>query len=367
MLYFIRKILNVLKNLNYLTERRKITIAQLKAVDCNLTKDMKQVIIFLLVFVSVFSYADIVRRACFDIGSGSTKMVVADVDTVKHTIEIVYEENAKVDYKGDLEKSADNRFSDKILEQGLKVLNELAQKAHQKGAKQFAGVATAAFRTSDNGKEYLNQIEDKLGICVSLISQKEEAEMGFMAACQGEDNKDIAVWDIGGGSMQISCYNKDHEFKVYEGQFASNNMKSFLINLKQTANLNTPNPVGGKNAKAGLKYVKELARQIEPEIKEALKNAHIIGIGGVHYYSVCPQINKELNKHEKSYTVDDLKETLKKRYNKTDEELGGDYADTEVGNLILVLGYMKTLGIKQVQTKKINMAHGLLCYEKLWK
>lgn len=356
-----------MKNLTYLTERRKITIAQLKAVDCNLTKDMKQVIIFLLVFVSVFSYADTVRRACFDIGSGSTKMVVADVDTVKHSIEIVYEENAKVDYKGDLDNSTNNCFSSAILEQGLKVLNELAQKAHQKGAKQFAGVATAAFRTSDNGKEYLNQIEDKLGICVSLISQKEEAEMGFMAACQGEDNKDIAVWDIGGGSMQISCYDKNKEFQIYEGQFASNNMKTFLINLKEMPNLTTPNPVGKKDTIIALKHVKALANQIKPEMKEALKNAKVIGIGGVHYYSVCPQINKELNKKEKKYAVDELKETLKKRYNKTNEEIGGEYADTEVGNLILVLGYMKTLGIKEVQTKKINMAHGLLCYEKLWK
>jgi exopolyphosphatase/guanosine-5'-triphosphate,3'-diphosphate pyrophosphatase len=319
------------------------------------------IFIWTLIFISTFSSADVVRRACFDIGSGSTKLVVADVDTETKTVNVIFEEDAKVDYKEDLLLSADNTLSDSILRKGLGTLASLAIKAHKKGAVQFAGVGTDVFRTAKNGEEYLEEVYDKLGIMVKLITQEEEALLGYLAATQGESGKNFIVWDIGGSSMQIS-YQSD-KFYIYSGNFASVTMARYIIEKIQGhgPEVRTPNPVQVKEAEQACEYVASLAKEVEPEIKEAIKEATVIGIGGVHYYSVRNQVKKG-----KNYDIDSLFATLKAQCNKTDQQIGGEYANTEVGNLILVYGYMKELGIKTVKVKKINMAHALLMFPPLW-
>ena len=44
----------------------------------------------------------------------------------------------------------------------------------------------------------------------------------------------------------------------------------------------------------------------------------------------------------------------------SDDDIGHEYADTEVTNLILVLGVMEATGIRKVTPLDINLADGLL-------
>ena len=93
---------------------------------------------FLLSLSQSFAQAQIVRRAMFDIGSGSTKMVVADVDLHTGKIKIIYEQEQPVPYKMDLEQSTNHRFSEKVCNRGTLVLAKMKWQALQQGAKQFA-------------------------------------------------------------------------------------------------------------------------------------------------------------------------------------------------------------------------------------
>src|SRR5690606_8482321 len=75
----------------------------------------------------------VVRRAAFDVGSGTTRMKIADVNTCKQIIEnVIYEQQEKVDYKEDLVKSGD-RFSTDIQAAGLAVIQLLKNKALENG------------------------------------------------------------------------------------------------------------------------------------------------------------------------------------------------------------------------------------------
>jgi exopolyphosphatase/guanosine-5'-triphosphate,3'-diphosphate pyrophosphatase len=67
-------------------------------------------------------------------------------------------------------------------------------------------VATAAMRDADNGALFLERVRRELGIEVELIDGDREARYGFVGAVRGLPVDDGLVFDMGGGSMQVSSF-----------------------------------------------------------------------------------------------------------------------------------------------------------------
>ncbi|WP_372369690.1 Ppx/GppA phosphatase family protein [Candidatus Uabimicrobium sp. HlEnr_7] len=326
---------------------------------------MKNIVLTLTVFVSLlYAEENWVRRAAFDIGSGSTKMVVADVDVNSSAIKIIHTQDEKVDYQQDLETS--ESFSQSVKDAGILALAKLKWIAVQKGATQFRAVATASFRNAKNGSEFAQFISKVLGINVTIISQKEEATLGFYGALAGENlqPQNAVVWDIGAGSMQIATI-VDKQYVIYEGKLASVTLANYIVKEIQKKEGNSPNPISQEEKNKAYDYARSVAKNIPQAIKDKIKNkeSKILGIGGVHYYSLRPRL-----KMGDEYGSDALAEAL--RYNgigKTDEQIGSKYASTETSNLILVEAFMHELGMKTVKPKKVNMANGVLIHSVMWE
>src|SRR4051812_4687601 len=118
---------------------------------------LRKIIIIAVPFV-VHAHDCIVRRAAFDIGSASTKLKVADVDTcLQKVVKVIYEEEQRVDFAQNLENSSTHSFNAEIQAQGVKTLIQLRKKAQDLGASEFAGVATAAFRDSKNSSDLIQK------------------------------------------------------------------------------------------------------------------------------------------------------------------------------------------------------------------
>lgn len=323
-----------------------------------------------LCILAVGLQAKPIRRAFFDIGSGTTRMIIADVDPRTSEVKIVHEESQAVDYKLDLEVNKSENFSQEIMDKGVLALARMKWLALEKQSRQFSGAATSAFRTAKNGAQFAQFITQVLGIKVAVISQEDEARLGFLAAVQGErtDIQDIVVWDLGGGSMQMVTADKKGKYSYYFGDIASVSFSTYIIekiqgkSLQQTA---SPNPIGKEDLPKAIKYAQSQARLVPDAVREKLKNPKtvVIGIGGVHYYSIRNQVKMK----GEEYTFEQVKDTTLIRTGKTDEEITGEYAKTEVSNLILVMGYMEELKIKTIKTKNINNAHGMLLSTEFWK
>lgn len=312
-----------------------------------------------------------VTRAAFDIGSGSIKLRVAKVDKCeKQVLKVIYSDRKKVGFKQALATS--KKFSKEIEQKGLEAIAELIAKAKSHKASEYAGVATAAFRESENGNEFINLVNKEFQLNAQIITQKQEAIIGFLGAkllsVYPED--EIIVWDIGGGSMQMVTLDENNTHVFYNGDLASLALKNFIIKDLKKLNLNstrTPNPMGEGIAKDAIQVAHNHAFQfVSPAIKKkVLKHPdRVIGIGGVHYYSMRSQLH--LNKGQ-TYSVDQVFEALKERQDMTDKQVGGQYADTDVSNLVLVYGYMRALGIKSVLPAEINLTDGLLVSNTFWK
>ncbi len=86
-------------------------------------------------------------------------------------------------------------------------------KAYQVSA--YAAYGTSAIRESENTAILLNQIEVRTGIHIEVLSNSEQRFLDYKSiALQGEGFQKIiengtAIVDIGGGSIQISLFDKD--------------------------------------------------------------------------------------------------------------------------------------------------------------
>jgi exopolyphosphatase / guanosine-5'-triphosphate,3'-diphosphate pyrophosphatase len=306
------------------------------------------------------------QRAAFDIGSATMKMKVANVDKCSQTvIRVIEQKEIKVPFAENTRQRLLNRD---IRDKGLEQLSVLKKEALAHGVRSFAGVATAAFRQADNTPQFLAEINEKTGINIRTISQDEEAILGYKAAMtQAPSTLDnIVVWDIGGNSMQIIVKDKDPHYRIYRGHLASISFKNQLLEKihHKTAWQKSPNPIGSRNLNAALDIATKAASEVPDELKSYIyqTGSTVIGIGGVHNQSIRKQIGKVT-----AYTQEDLMKAVKERVDWDDAQIGGPYADTNVSNLILVLGFMKELDIEEVQLVDVNLTDGILIDPSFWQ
>ncbi|WP_369788789.1 Ppx/GppA phosphatase family protein [Rouxiella sp. WC2420] len=307
-------------------------------------------------------------RAGIDMGSGTTKIQVSEVNICTKTLgKLLFSQDKPIGFNEDLAESTNNQLSPAIEQQGAAALKELVSAAQKYHPVRITGVATAVFRTAANGPQVIKQFNKQAHISLRVISQAQEAQLGFLSAKAALNNPkikdtDLLVWDIGGGSMQMTTYQQKNGVKmpeIYLGKLASVSLKDMVIQVlmdKDLKQVNSPNPLGPLAAEI-LRFVNFYARtHVNPQIVQAAKSKKVIGIGGVHGYSIKDQLHPTNNQ----YTVADLQRVAKDKVKLSDAQLSGDYRATDVTNLLLVEGFMQALNISDVTIVKANLIQGIL-------
>jgi len=202
-----------------------------------------------------------------------------------------------------------------------------------------------------------------------LVDQQTEGKIGYLSALSKEkiDGISLLVWDIGAESMQFSTVDNDYNVIVYHDKLGSSDFKNMVIEGVKGKNhkkIRTPNPIGKRGSYLAKKLAKVYGQiNIPVFIKKRASTMTVVGIGAVHSLSIKGLIGTKKD----TYSVKQLKKAIKKYQKFSDKKIGGDYASSDVTNLILSLGFMEALGIKEVKTIKLNMSHGILVSSKYWK
>jgi exopolyphosphatase/guanosine-5'-triphosphate,3'-diphosphate pyrophosphatase len=328
---------------------------------------MLRALLFIFICLPLSAKNCIQRRGAFDIGSGSTKIVVADVNTCKGTIDkILYEDSMKLEYEKSLENN--KGFFHKLdMLKGKLIIMGMLSKAKALGCNHFAGVATAAFRKAKNAKPFLQSLSS-LNLPVSIIDSSLEGRLAWFGAISKlrDIPAHLLTWDIGGGSMQMTAMS-NNRLITWSSTIASISFKNLVIQKllgKDPRIQQSPNPIQAATLLSSIEFVSEQTDNIPLPIKRILSqpDATVLGLGGVHYYSIRTQTGAE-----NFYTPEMVYETLMRRANLTDNQIGGPYASTEITNLALVYGIMKTMNIQNVIPVKVNLAHGLLLNPDCWE
>ncbi|MBX3021189.1 MAG: hypothetical protein KF799_05875 [Bdellovibrionales bacterium] len=331
-------------------------------------------------------------RAVFDVGSGSTKMNVSQVELCpdKTRVVRVLDDRSSMDVALEAGKDSSGRIPEKTIQALIGALKQLKDKAitlakelPKETGIEFSAAATHALRTAANKKQVTDRIET-LGIPVLVLTQEQEAIAGVSGVqglgCAG---KPILVWDVGGGSQQWTLLGLKPEFSGLP--LGAEGFKKKLISelglkreLKCEARGLTPNPIG----KASIKKAEEIASKEASALPAPLKAGDhcVIGIGGVHNKAIAAQIEKQWSQISKCACTKPGCKPQADSYNRRqlecladlladkddcDSTIKGPYSTTAVSNLYLVAGLMKAMKIDTVHTENVNMGHGLVLDQKL--
>jgi exopolyphosphatase/guanosine-5'-triphosphate,3'-diphosphate pyrophosphatase len=143
------------------------------------------------------------RVAVVDIGSNSTRLLVADVDGPRITHELERRSNVTRLGTG---VDADGRLRADAIERVFSTLEEYAAVIEQLAAEVKLAVLTSAVRDSENGEEFAEQVEERYGLIPHVLTGDEEAQLTFLGATserEAADAEPTLVIDIGGGSTEL--------------------------------------------------------------------------------------------------------------------------------------------------------------------
>ena len=140
------------------------------------------------------------RVAAVDIGTNSTRLLVADVEG-----ESVRELDRRLEITR-LGEGVDERRI--LLPQAIarvrNVLAEYRRAAEEAGAERTLAFATSAVRDAENGEAFLGEIEWSYAFKTRLLGGDEEALLTFRGVSAGRDvAPGTVVIDVGGGSTEL--------------------------------------------------------------------------------------------------------------------------------------------------------------------
>ncbi len=145
------------------------------------------------------------RIAVVDIGTNSTRLLVADVDAVAGTVREL-ERRSEVTRLG-VGLEASGRLSDEAMARVFATLDGYAAIMDAIGAIAVRrAVLTSATRDAQNGPQFSARVREDYGLDARTIPGEEEARLSFLGATSSRDpgsGEQIVVLDIGGGSTEF--------------------------------------------------------------------------------------------------------------------------------------------------------------------
>jgi exopolyphosphatase/guanosine-5'-triphosphate,3'-diphosphate pyrophosphatase len=142
-----------------------------------------------------------VRIAVADLGTNSTRLLIADVDSDGRLSK--FERHTAVTRLGE-GVDASGRLAPDAMERVCAALSRYRELADAAGAERSVAVATSAVREAENGQELAAHVRERLGFDIHVITGDEEARLTFSGATAGKPTTaETLVIDIGGGSTEL--------------------------------------------------------------------------------------------------------------------------------------------------------------------
>jgi len=143
-----------------------------------------------------------VRRACNDIGSNTTRLLVAEYGDDQ--LREVHQE--RVFTRIGSGAQPDGTILAAKIAEVAEVVSRQVRVARELGVRDLRAVATAAIRRSPNSAELVAAIRAGCGLEVAILSGEEEARLAFVGAARTLAHPpagDLGVVDVGGGSSEL--------------------------------------------------------------------------------------------------------------------------------------------------------------------
>jgi exopolyphosphatase/guanosine-5'-triphosphate,3'-diphosphate pyrophosphatase len=299
-----------------------------------------------------------VRVAVLDIGSNSTRLLIAEVDPEQGMVEELLR-RSRVTRLGE-GVDADGALSDAAIERVFAVLKEYRREIDARDCAANLAVLTSAVRDATNGAEFAQRVRDELGLDAKVLTGDEEAQLTFLGAMAGRAaaEEPTVVIDIGGGST---------EFVVGTGRSAGFHVSTPAGVVRMSERHIHSDPPAPHELQALARDTREvfLAHLPEEERRPVRRGIAVAGTA-----TSAASIEQELEPYDPERvhgytlllaTVELLLARLAEMTEAERREVAGlhpDRAPTIVAGMILLSQAMKAMGLEQVEVSEHDILHG---------
>jgi len=141
------------------------------------------------------------RIAVIDLGSNSARLIVMHIYS-NGAYNLVYHQKETLRLG---EGMADNGLlREEAMQRAVEAAKTFLHMCQLMKADKILAVATAAVRNAKNGPEFLERIRNEAGLPLQTISGRDEARLGYIGVINTLDITDALLFDLGGGSIELS-------------------------------------------------------------------------------------------------------------------------------------------------------------------
>lgn len=142
------------------------------------------------------------RIAAIDVGSNSIHMVIAQVEADGRFTVL---DRAKEMVRLGRHTLTTGRLSVEAMNVGVRTLAAFRTLAERQGVIRFSAVATSAVREAKNGGDFIQRVNDEVGLRVKVIPGREEARLVHIGVQHAIDlrHHPAVIADVGGGSVEL--------------------------------------------------------------------------------------------------------------------------------------------------------------------
>lgn len=309
--------------------------------------------------------SDPLTLAAIDIGTNSIHMVIVKIDPLLPTFTIIAREKDTVRL-GDRDSKTRNLTSEAIA-RALASLKRCQDLAHSFKAQHLIAAATSATREAPNGKAFIDQVAQELGLHINLISGQEEARriyLGVLSGIEFTPDPHIII-DIGGGSTEL----------ILADRQASRFLSSTKVGaVRLTHEFVTHDPITPSELQYLRAYVRGMLERPVDNIRAHLQPGEmprLVGTSGtietlvtLHAHSTPEGIPNRLNGYTLSRTV--LEEWTERLAAMTVQErlqlaaLSERRAEIIVAGAVVLTEAMEMLGVEQLTLCEQALREGMI-------
>ena len=177
--------------------------------------------------------------AAIDVGSYEVSMKIFELSR-----KVGFKELTDIRYRLELGKGAYSRgkLERDMVDALCEILLDFKRVMKEFGAEAYRACATSVFRELKNPIVILEQVFQRTGIQVEILSNAEQHFLGYKSIAAIETGfkkmiqKGTAILDVGGGSLQVSLFDKDARVTTQSLKMGSMRVRERLKELEKTSN-----------------------------------------------------------------------------------------------------------------------------------
>jgi exopolyphosphatase/guanosine-5'-triphosphate,3'-diphosphate pyrophosphatase len=299
-----------------------------------------------------------VRIAVADIGTNSTRLLIADIEQGRVTAEL--ERRTTITRLG-AGVDADGRLNPEAMERVYQALADYREAIDRHRADRAIAVLTSAVRDAANGREFADSVERRYGLVPYVLSGDEEARLTYLGAMSERDPEDptpTLVFDIGGGSTEL-VIGAGHEMTFHVST------QTGVVRLTERHIRSDP-PTPSELQALGADARATLAAGVPEERRRAVDRA--IGVAGTA--TSLAAISQRLEPYDPArvhgYVLDreECEQILARLAELTLEQrrevpgLHPDRAPTIVAGVVILIEILKLFDLRQVEISEHDILRG---------